>query len=75
MFTFGCNSLRHLVGGSLDCFTCTRRARTRFRLWRGVTVLNLRHMEWAWISLVGVMFADVYVRLCSMGVWKDIRML
>ena len=23
-FTFGCNSLRHLVGGRLDCFTCSR---------------------------------------------------
>ena len=25
LFTFGCNSLRHLVGGKLDCFTCSRR--------------------------------------------------
>ena len=24
LFTFGCNSLRHLVGGKLDCFTCSR---------------------------------------------------
>jgi hypothetical protein len=23
LFTFGCNSLRHLVGGKLDCFTCS----------------------------------------------------
>ena len=29
LFTFGCNSVRHLVGGRLDCFTCSRRARGR----------------------------------------------
>ena len=29
LFTFGCNSLRHLVGGRLDCFTCSASARER----------------------------------------------
>jgi len=29
---------------------------------------------WAWMSLCSVMFADVYVRLCSMGIWKDWRL-
>jgi hypothetical protein len=28
---------------------------------------------WAWISLFGVGFADLYVRLCSMGIWHDYR--
>jgi hypothetical protein len=32
-------------------------------------------MKWAWMSLVGVAFADLYVRLCSMGVWHDWRIL
>ena len=72
-FTFGCNSLRHLVGGRLDCFSCSRSARTRYRLWRGVTVLNLRHMEWAWISLFTVAGADLYIRLAAYGVFHDPR--
>ena len=72
-FTFGCNSLRHLVGGRLDCFTCSRVARGRHKLWRGVTVLNLRHMAWAWISLTSVGLADLYVRLASAGVFHDPR--
>ena len=72
-FTFGCNSLRHLVGGNLDCFTCSLSARARHRLWRGVTFLNLDHMQWAWISLVGVGLADLYVRLASAGVFNDPR--
>jgi hypothetical protein len=32
-------------------------------------------MSWAWASLLSVAFADLYVRLCSMGVWSDARLL
>jgi hypothetical protein len=32
-------------------------------------------MVWAWVSLFAVGFADLYVRLCSMGVWSDVRIL
>jgi hypothetical protein len=73
-FTFGCNSLRHLIGGKLDCFTCTRTARTRHKLWRGVGVLNARHSLWAWLSLTSVGLADLYVRLASSGVFHDPRL-
>jgi hypothetical protein len=72
-FTFGCNSLRHLVGGKLDCFSCSRSTRTRHRLWLGVTFLNLRHRDWAWVSLATVGLADLYVRLASAGVFHDPR--
>ena len=36
LFTFGCNSLRHLVGGKLDCFTCSaaRADATHALAWR-----------------------------------------
>jgi hypothetical protein len=30
-------------------------------------------MLWAWTSLFAVGFSDLYVRLCSMGVWSDVR--
>jgi hypothetical protein len=70
-FTFGCNSLRHLVGGRLDCFTCSTMARARHKAWRGVTVLNLKHMQWAWVSLTSVALADLYVRLAASGVFHD----
>jgi hypothetical protein len=32
-------------------------------------------MKWAWMSLFGVAFADLYVRMCSMGIWHDLRIL
>ncbi|HEU5211848.1 MAG TPA: hypothetical protein VFU10_03695 [Gaiellaceae bacterium] len=74
-FTFGCNSLRHLVGGRLDCFTCSAMARARHTAWRGVTVLNLRHMGWAWVSLTSVALADLYIRLAASGVFHDPRII
>ena len=71
-YTFGCHSLRHLVGGGRDeistngllssCYSCT-------------SAFNRRHQLFAWLSLCSVGFADLYVRLCSMGIWTDLRIL
>jgi hypothetical protein len=71
-YTFGCHSLRHLVGGRMDCVS---RNRTCHKLYKGCSAFNGRHAVWAWCSLFGVMLADVYVRLCSMGVWMDWRLI
>jgi hypothetical protein len=38
-----------------------------------VNRLNLRHMEWAWISLVSVALTDLYIRLAASGVFHDPR--
>ena len=64
-YTFGCHALRHLVGGSRDCLSCSR---VRLQLWRGVTVLNVRHDRWAWVSLFSVLGTDIYIRLLILGV-------
>jgi hypothetical protein len=74
-FTFGCNSLRHLVGGNLDCFTCSLSARVRHRSWLGVNVLNRFHMQWAWVSLISVALTDLYIRLAAAGVFSDPRII
>ena len=71
-YTLGCHSLRHLVGGRL---TSISKAPVRYQAYRGVSCLNRRHMLWAWLSLFWVGFSDLYVRLCSMGVWTDWRIL
>jgi hypothetical protein len=63
-YTFGCHALRHLVGGGLDCFSCHR---ARHRLWSGVTVLNVRHDRWAWVSMFTVWGVDLYIRLLITG--------
>jgi hypothetical protein len=71
-YTFGSHSLRHLVGGFRD-----EPSKSPFchKSWRCVSCLNSRHQLWAWISLFCVGFADIYVRLCAMGVWTDWRII
>ena len=71
LYTLSCHSLRHLVGGKLDCFSCAVAGGPRQKAWGIVTVLNEHHMGWAWLSLFAVCFADFYVRMCSMGVFSD----
>jgi hypothetical protein len=71
LYTFSCHSLRHLVGGKLDCFSCVAGGPQRLKAWSLVSVLNEHHMAWAWWSLFAVCFADFYVRMCSMGVFHD----
>jgi hypothetical protein len=66
-YTFGCHALRHLAGGELDCFSCSRSARARFQLWKGITILNVRHDRWAWASLFSVWLTDVYIRVLMHG--------
>ena len=71
-YTLGCHSIRHLVGGRKDevsksglsqaCYNCS-------------SALNYKHQLFAYCSLFSVAFADVYVRLCSMGIWSDWRIL
>ncbi|HWB82667.1 MAG TPA: hypothetical protein VG675_00920 [Bryobacteraceae bacterium] len=71
IYTFSCHSLRHLVGGKLDEVS---KAPLRHSAYQCVGCLNRRHMMFAWMSLFSVMFADLYVRLCSMGIWTDWRL-
>jgi hypothetical protein len=73
LYTFSCHSLRHIVGGKLDCFSCAVAGGPRQKTWAIVSILNEHHMAWAWWSLLAVCFADLYVRLCSMGVINDPR--
>jgi hypothetical protein len=71
-YTFGCHSFRHLVGGRLNCFSCDAASTARHGVWEKVSWLNARHMLFAWLSLVWVVLADLYVRMVSMGVIRDL---
>jgi hypothetical protein len=71
-YLFGCHSMRHISGGCVDRLTG---APLGLRAYSCVSCLNRRHMVWAWMSLFSVGFSDLYVRLCSMGVWPDLRIL
>jgi hypothetical protein len=71
-YTFGCHSLRHLVGGGRDEISKSAICSASYAC---ASALNHRHMLFAWLSLFSVAFADLYVRLCSMGIWRDVRIL
>jgi len=71
-YTLGCHSLRHLTAGKLDTFS---KAPARKAAYDCVSCLNRKHMMWAWFSLFWVGFTDVYIRLCSMGILTDWRIL
>ena len=69
-YTLGCHVMRHIVGGLHDevskhpvcdkAYACS-------------SALNYKHQLFAWLSLFTVGFCDLYVRLCSMGIWTDFR--
>jgi hypothetical protein len=69
-YTFGCHSLRHLIGGFMDRLSGSPIRRSAYNC---VGCFNRKHMLFAWISLFWVGFSDLYVRLCSMGIWSDWR--
>jgi len=71
-YASGCHSLRHLVGGGRDRLS---ESPAQLSAYRCVSCLNRKHMVWAWCSLFSVGFSDAYVRLCSMGIWTDWRIL
>ena len=74
-YSLSCHSFRHLIGGKLDCFSSCPRDLARQRAWQGASFLNERHMLFAWISLLTVCGADLYVRLVASGTIVDLRLL
>ncbi|MEW6322611.1 MAG: succinate dehydrogenase [Acidobacteriota bacterium] len=71
-YSWGCHVMRHVVGGRLDEMSKHPACDMAYVC---VSALNTRHMLFAWLSLFSVAFADLYVRLCSMGVIADVRLI
>jgi hypothetical protein len=74
-YTFSCHSFRHLVGGNKDCYTCMSGGNARRKLYNAVTRLNLRHPQWAWLSLGSLLLTDIYMRLLQAGVISDLTLI
>jgi hypothetical protein len=69
LYSFSCHSCRHIVGGQLRNFS---KHPIRYRAWKAVSVLNARHAEIAWVSLVFVAFTDFYVWMVASGTISDL---
>ena len=74
-YTLSCHSLRHIVGGKVDCFSCVTFGKARHSSWRLTSYLNEHHMLFAWLSLSSVGLADLYIRLVATGAIVDLRLL
>jgi hypothetical protein len=71
-YTLSCHSLRHIIGGRKDEVS---KNGLQLACYNGCSSMNRKHQLFAWLSLFWVAFTDVYVRLCSMGIWTDFRIL
>jgi hypothetical protein len=74
LYTFSCHSFRHLVGGSVNSYSEAPLGMLRHKIWTQVSKLNLNHMAFAWISLIGVMACDFYIRQVASGAIHDLRL-
>jgi len=72
LYTFSCHACRYLVGGRHD------RLHGRplsLRLFQIISTLNGRHGNYAILSLISVGLTDLYIRLLSMGILTDPRIV
>jgi len=69
-YTFSCHSCRHVCGGHVNEFS---KAPSRYGIWSLVSRINPQHPTFAWLSLFSVGLTDLYIRLVSMGVIRDLR--
>ena len=75
MYSLSCHSLRHLIGGRVDCYSCVSGGEARLKAYSWLSVLNRQHGLWAWLSLFSVLLADIYVRLLLGDAITDLRIL
>ena len=71
LYTLGCHSCRHIVGGRLRHFS---KHPVRYQAVDAASrKLNDQHAPYAWLSLFSVAIADLYVYLLATGAFTDPR--
>jgi hypothetical protein len=68
LYSLSCHACRHMCGGNVNQFS---KHPIRQKIWKTLTPLNARHMQFAWASLTFVALADLYVRLVASGAFHD----
>ena len=72
VYTLSCHSCRHVTGGRLKHFS---KHPIRYWLWTQVSRINIRHMQFAWITLGTLVLTDFYVMLVASGTISDLRFI
>ena len=68
LYSASCHTCRHTIGGRLRHFS---KHPVRYKAWSIVSRLNHYHPNFAWVSLIGVAFADFYVRQVATGAFTN----
>ena len=68
LYSASCHTCRHTIGGRLRHFS---KHPIRYKAWSVVSRLNHYHPNFAWVSLIGVAFADFYVRQVATGAFTN----
>lgn len=71
-YTLSCHSCRHVTGGRLKSFG---KHPIRYWIWTQISRMNVRHMQFAWVTLGTLVLADLYVWLVSTGTITDLRFI
>ncbi|MGH3848132.1 MAG: hypothetical protein ACRDR6_20940 [Pseudonocardiaceae bacterium] len=71
LYSLSCHACRHIAGGRLKHFS---KHPVRYWFWTRVSMLNGRHMQFAWASLITVMLTDFYIMAVAAGWITDLRL-
>jgi hypothetical protein len=71
LYSLSCHACRHIFGGRLKHFS---KHPVQYWFWTQLSKLNGRHMQFAWASLITVMFTDFYIMAISAGWFADLRL-
>lgn len=71
LYSLSCHACRHVFGGRLKHFS---KHPVQYWFWTQLSKLNGRHMQFAWASLITVMFTDFYIMAISAGWLADLRL-
>lgn len=74
-WSLSCHAFRHVIGGNIDCYSCVYGGKTRKSLFNVQSWWNARHEALAWISLLTIIFADLYLRALQAGLPVDLKLL
>ena len=75
LYVFSCHSLRSLIGGRNDCFSCMKAGTLRKKVYDKQSWINAHHEALAWVSLLFIIFLDLYLRGLAAGMPIDFTLM
>lgn len=71
LYVLSCHSVRSLIGGRNDCFSCMKMPKQRKKLYDAQSGINVHHELFAWLSLITIIAVDLFIRAISAGIPLD----